>query len=80
MGCVHRWRGNLHENGKPAANITHFPVGSVGLLLSKKDNEAIVWLIGRNEEWSIPRDNLTDLDVNKTGTNTTARYAIYVTV
>ena len=67
MGCVHRWRGDLHENGKPAANITHFPVGSVGLLLSKKDNEAIVWLIGRNEEWSIPRDNLTDLDVNKTG-------------
>ncbi len=60
-------KGHLHEDGTPSKHSTHFPANSVGLLKKIEGGMAIVWLIGRNETWTVAKNEITDLDVHKTG-------------
>ena len=59
--------GRLHENGAPARLKTHFSENSVGLLKEESDGNAVVWLIGSDQVWTIPCGDIRPLDVIKTG-------------
>ena len=60
--------GRLHgKNGAPARLTTHFSKNSVGLLQEEGGGNAVVWLIGPDETWTIPRGDIRPLDVSNTG-------------
>lgn len=59
--------GRLHENGVLAKLNTHFPANAVGMLKARENDMAIVWLIGKNETYAIPQEEITVIDVRKTG-------------
>lgn len=69
----HEWvvcfngKGYLHEDGRPENRIRNFDADSIGLVREIQDDFAIVWLIGRNETWSVPKNETRSLDVSKTG-------------
>ena len=60
-------KGHLHEDGVPEKRIRKFTTNSVGLLRKDNGNTVIVWLIGRNETWSVPASEIQELEVRKTG-------------
>ena len=70
---TYRWvtcragRGQLHEGTGVSKRITHFPKNSVGLFVEDNGSEVVVWLIGRDENWSVRREDIKELDVLKTG-------------
>lgn len=59
--------GRLIEDGVTSPRTRYFPPDSVGLLRKEAGDLAIVWLIGTNEEWAIPKDEVVKLDVLETG-------------
>ena len=60
-------RGHLHEKGKPEHGVRMFPVDSVGLVQEHDGKIAVVWLIGRNETWSVPVAEIAYINILKTG-------------
>lgn len=52
----------VRENRKPS-----FPKNSVGLVEWTSQGIARVWLIGKDEEWDIPIEEVEQIDVTKTG-------------
>lgn len=64
--CV-KGKGNLHEGGKPERRERTFPVNSVGLVQQRDSKSVVVWLIGRNEIWTVPSGAVKGVDVVKTG-------------
>lgn len=60
-------KGYLHEDGRPENRIRNFDTDSIGLVREIQDDFVIVWLIGRNETWSVPKNETRSLDVSKTG-------------
>ncbi len=60
-------KGKLNENGKPARRTRTFEFDSVGLVKEIKDDSVVVWLIGRDETWTIPTKEVGQIDVHKTG-------------
>ena len=69
----HKWvvclkgNGYLHEDGVPERQMRTFKANSVGLLKDTRENMVVVWLIGRNETWSVLASEVEKLDVSKTG-------------
>lgn len=59
--------GRLIEDGVTSPRTRHFPLNSVGLLIKEAGDLAVVWLIGTNEEWAVPKDEVVKLDVLETG-------------
>ena len=59
--------GRLIEDGATSPRTRHFPLNSVGLQRKKAGDLVVVWLIGRNEEWAVPKDEVVELDVLETG-------------
>ena len=69
----HRWvvcvegRGRPHERGKPEKRIRKFETNSVGLVKADNGESLEVWLIGRDENWTVPSDQVKDINVERTG-------------
>ena len=69
----HRWvvciegKGRLHEHGVPENRTRKFKVNSIGLVQEDHGKSLMVWLIGRNEIWTVPASKVEDIDVGKTG-------------
>ena len=69
----HKWivclngRGQPHESGKPEKRTRHFKPKSVGLVRVDNKTSVIVWLIGRDEIWTVPSSEIKEIDVYKTG-------------
>ncbi len=64
--CV-EGKGRKHEDGKPAKRTRAFEADSVGLVKDITGDSVVVWLIGRDETWTIPASEVKQIDVNKTG-------------
>ena len=60
-------RGYLHEAGGVSRRSRHFKNSSVGEQLEVDGKFAVVWLIGKNETWNVPADQVFSLDVTETG-------------
>ncbi len=69
----HKWvvcpkgQGRQHEDGIPENRIRNFKSDSVGLVKEETEDTAIVWLIGRDEIWSVPLKETRFINVNETG-------------
>ena len=59
--------GKLYENGTPSRLDTHFETYAVGILKSTEGDESVVWLIGADETWAIPSQDVKPVDVEQTG-------------
>jgi len=55
-------RGNVQEKIE-----TTFDKDSIGLLKKQKGNYCLVWLIASDSNWLIPKDEIEEIDVTKTG-------------
>lgn len=67
VACI-KGRGRLHEGGSPERRTRKFQTNSIGLIVhDKSGNEVDVWLIGRNEIWTVPANEIEDVDVTQTG-------------
>lgn len=64
--CTHG-RGFLYVNGEPEKIYTSFNKNSIGEIKEETDTHYHVWLIGTNNEWLIPKEETTKVDVTKTG-------------
>ena len=64
--CI-KGRGRLIENGKAERRTRNFPVNSVALVEELRGDSAAVWIIGRNEKWIVPANELKKVNVLKTG-------------
>ncbi len=62
-----RGKGSIHEAGKPENRIRTFKANSVGQIKKDGDKTVVVWLIGRNETWTVPSSEVKPLDVCRTG-------------
>ena len=51
-------KGYLHEGDGSKKRRRVFPVCSVGLVQKQQGDRALVWLIGRDEVWSVPVDKI----------------------
>ena len=65
--CTHG-KGRLHEDGSPETRITTFPRHSLGLVESQGLDYVVIWLYdGRNARWTVPSDQVAEIDVLQTG-------------
>lgn len=60
-------QGYQHDKDKVQGRRRHFPKNSVGIHQRDDGGKAVVWLIGPDETWSVPADEIETLDVLKTG-------------
>ena len=60
-------KGYLHEGDGSKRRRRVFPVCSVGLVQKRQGDRVLVWLIGRDEVWSVPADKMQHLNVLETG-------------
>lgn len=60
-------KGRYHENDTPTKGTKNFPKNSIGLVRDREGIEVVVWLIGRNETWSVPSRDVEPVDVLNTG-------------
>ena len=64
--CV-EGKGRFHERGEPENRSRKFKANSVGLVEHDDGKTVTVWLIGKNETWTVPAKDIRELDVLKTG-------------
>ena len=64
--CI-KGRGVPYEHGKPSKRTRIFETHSVGLVKETKGDSIVVWLIGRDETWTVPAREVKKIDVYKTG-------------
>ena len=70
---LHKWvvcvegKGRIHERGEPENRTRKFKDDSVALLQKDDGKSLVVWLIGRNETWTVPANKVENIDVIKTG-------------
>ena len=60
-------RGRLHENGKPDRRVRMFESNSVGLIKEVKGDSVAIWLIGKDEMWTVLVKEVKKIDVHETG-------------
>ena len=60
-------RGHAVEDGKAVKRERNFPKNSIGLVKETAAGRVSVWLIGRNEIWSVPESDVKTVDVLTTG-------------
>ena len=76
--CCHKGRGYLHENMLNIAHqratdnvvshrLRHFKNHSVGIVNSVDGDIATVWLIGTDQVWDVPSNEIDEMDVVETG-------------
>ena len=65
--CCHKGQGYQHDGLTVSRRLRHFKTNSVGILEKETDGLCVVWLIGRNETWSVPPEDIEELDVLQTG-------------
>lgn len=65
--CI-KGQGYLHgADGVVSSRLLHFKTNSVGLLKGENGNTATVWLIGRDEVWDVPKQDVKKINVLETG-------------
>lgn len=78
--CCHKGQGYLHENMLNIAHthqratdnvvshrLRHFKKHSVGIVNSIDGDIATVWLIGTDQVWDVPLNEIDEIDVVETG-------------
>jgi hypothetical protein len=70
---VNRWvvckhgKGYLFKNSIQEKLETNFDKDSVGLIIDDRGDNFLVWLIGNDSHWIIPKNEVEEIDVTKTG-------------
>jgi len=70
---VSRWvvckqgKGYLYKNGVKERFETNFDKDAVGLIKEEHGDDFLVWLIGSDSYWIIPKNEVEEIDVTKTG-------------
>lgn len=59
--------GLLHEPSTVSSRLRHFNANAVGIKLEVGREFAVVWLIGTDETWNVPVDDVCPVDVVQTG-------------
>ncbi len=62
-----RGEGRLYEDGKVENGIRRFNADSVGTIEEERGDHVVVWLIGPNEKWAVPRADIQEINVAETG-------------
>ena len=59
--------GILHEQNSVNLRKNQFEPNSVGLIQELRGDSVVIWLIGRDETWTVPASEVTEIDVSQTG-------------
>ena len=59
--------GYYHEIGIPENRVRKFKVNSVGMIQKENKDSVVIWLIGSNETWTVPINDIEYIDVFQTG-------------
>lgn len=62
-----KWVVCSHGAGVRNGRTRSFPKNSVGILKEADHDTARVWLIGSDQEWDVPVEEIKSIDVTKTG-------------
>jgi hypothetical protein len=60
-------KGYLFKNNTQEKLETNFDKDSVGLIKEDRDDNFLIWLIGNDNEYIIPKTDVEKIDVEKTG-------------
>ena len=60
-------KGYLFKDGVQERRETNFDKGAVGLIKEDRCDDYLIWLIGNDNHWIIPKNEVEEIDVTKTG-------------
>jgi len=64
--CKHG-KGFLYKDNIKERFETNFDKDAIGLIKEERDDDFLVWLIGSDSYWIIPKNEVEEVDVTKTG-------------